>query len=102
MSADNEIGILICLDQCRVAECDVSAIWGLDPVMREPLPFQREVMRQAWSGENVKSCPTEQAAIEEAQRQYEDAEYIQYGISIYRTDLAWSELYALRATDLTH
>jgi hypothetical protein len=84
------------------AECDVSAIWGLDPLMAEPLPFQREVMRQAWSGENVKSCPTEQAAMEEAQRQYEDAEHIQYGISVYRTDLAWGELFMTRGTFLSH
>jgi hypothetical protein len=94
MSADNEIGVLICLDQCRVAECRTSYLWGLDPDMPEPLAFQRQVMRDAWSGDDVKSFPTEQAALDEASQQYDEADYVEYGIHVYRTDLAWSELWS--------
>jgi hypothetical protein len=102
MTGDNEIAVLLCADQCRVAECSVSAIWGLDPDMPEPYAFQREVMGEAWGGDNVRSFPTEQMALDEAQRQYDDAECVEYGISIYRTELAWCELFVLPGHSLTH
>jgi hypothetical protein len=90
MSADNEIGVLICADQCRVAECSTSDLWGLDPDMPDPNATQRRVMREMFA--EAKSFPTEKAALEEAARQYDDADYVEYGIHVYRTDLAWCEL----------
>lgn len=100
MSADNEIAVLLCIDQCRVAECSTWHIWGLDPDMPNPNPTQRRLLRETFA--NAQPLPTEQAAMEEAQRQYDDAEYVEYGIHVYRTDLAWSELYAVQPTYLTH
>jgi hypothetical protein len=90
MIGDNEIGVLLCADQCRVAECSTSYLWGLDPEMPEPLPFQRKVMREAFA--TARSFPTERMALEEAQRLYDETDHVEYGIHVYRTDLAWCEL----------
>jgi hypothetical protein len=40
--------------------------------------------------------------MEEAQRQYDDADYVDCGIHVYRTDRAWCELLDSGASDLAY
>ncbi|HEY0872554.1 MAG TPA: hypothetical protein VGD94_03710 [Vicinamibacterales bacterium] len=90
MRARNEIAVLLCADQCRVAECNTWYIWGLDPDMPDPNRTQRRLLLETFR--DAQPLPTEHAALEEAQRQYDDSNSVEYGIHIYRTALAWSEL----------
>jgi hypothetical protein len=90
MNAENEIAVLLCADQCRVTMCSTPDVWGLDPDMPNPNATQRRVLRETFA--DARPLFTEQAAMDEAQRQHDDADYVEYGIHVYRTDLAWSEL----------
>ncbi len=86
----NEMAVLLCADQCRVTMCSTSYIWGLDPDMPDPNSTQRRLLREVFK--DAQPLPTELSAMEEAHRQYDEADDVEYGIHVYRTDLAWSEL----------